>query len=1439
MKFLLLLIFIFQFFSIISTKQIIIIKKCSSPIDYSYAVSKINEINYFIKFNYQHEVFYNEYLYPDNGKCVTSYKIQNNITKKFNSPPVSFRHCDIFTDSPWKHILSVKLFLDSNNEELLYTNTNMNGQECIIDIALIDRNYVTVNEIKLSYSRTDYNNGTSLFILMSSNIKMTNTAYQTSPIYYFYFKQINNRCYFTVITNIEVCPRFCNIGCEFFLKYCTTSEIIDDIIMKYIQEEKYPLESHFNSTIIDETKDHYNIYKMDFSKFKFPHNKYITEFCPKVLIQKYSPIDYFVIFHNKNDTEKSIIIKDNRDILDYKKYCQNYSVTSFIINHSMKKKNEINFSHYFLKYKEEEEEEPNDLMNNTITYDSLRGRLEFEKNGNIYTKLNLYNMKDIIVFIRDGIYYYQVLTFQFTYGSLFFPYEDKLKGNITFDIYPFYCDNKNYNNRTCWTNYSLNGIKNEIQMALLDLHEHVDERIIGNGFIVDIFDKNSINILTYSDLQFPLRYCNDVYKSIDNNIQDIIFVKFEVNNDVYYDIYNSDSYNHTKLNVDYCIYHKISDLNYQMNDKDVFKLNLNDLISPKLTDNNIYDNFILTFNSNFKGIIKEEIFQNNNINEINLNFNFENEFKYYTQSRKYFYYPISGYYSFFFLFEIFHINNLSYNMKGKITISVFPEYCNKKLSIISEKKCFTNYKLDDIKNYILNNKNNYNIHFNEYIINPLYNLTSIELHELANHTCNSILKQLYGNNNYFVLIINEDKKGETKELYNKEVVPFEKINENLCNKVYDIKIDKVINYNLLINIYDIIKDILPKVYESNFFEIKIYTEKEYLQKYSRRLNSIQENNLVIEYIPTKFRYYDTKYYFEIEKNNVFLNIKGEINFKVFPYYCEDYNVNRNCSSKKSLEEIINYINVEDIENIEEHINEIIYNDDYVFQIEKMNSNLLSNKFDFELCEKEIRETYFLNENETLYLETIENQKTNVLSFHIFNSKGFEYNSSFCSSISLNIKYTLDLIHASNYQKLINLGYDIYNISSPFYNDLCISYSFNGNDVILKDRKEKIFPGNMCYKNCDYKLFDNEIKCECKMKLNNQIIELNSYKLNFQFDNKTYFVNYKFVKCSNLVFNKNIIKIFGFWFMLLIIFIQIFIIFHYFYNSENYLYNLIEVLDYQIPKNTIIKINEQYIDNNLKDNENGESSAREIVPYKKENNSIEYEIRNHTLNSLVSNIDYFRYSDSLNKDTRNYFSMLISLIKEKSFFIRSIYKYSLFELQSINFFMFLLNISFILSFNILFFSENYISEKFINNKISSFSNIKKMFFSSLFNMIIIKIILLFNNYSTILNKIIYEFHGNNNFKFIALKYLDIQKFKIRTFLFINLIISIGLLYFVSAFCALYQKTQFYLFLGTIFSIFFSYGIFLFLGIIISILRYISLRKKYEYIYYFSSFLRQVI
>ena len=133
----------------------------------------------------------------------------------------------------------------------------------------------------------------------------------------------------------------------------------------------------------------------------------------------------------------------------------------------------------------------------------------------------------------------------------------------------------------------------------------------------------------------------------------------------------------------------------------------------------------------------------------------------------------------------------------------------------------------------------------------------------------------------------------------------------------------------------------------------------------------------------------------------------------------------------------------------------------------------------------------------------------------------------------------------------------------------------------------------------------------------------------------------------------------------------------------------------------------------------------------------------------------------------------------------------------------------------------------------------MFYSSFFNMIISKIILYLSEYSKTFNKVIYEFHGTKDFKEIAVRTIHKVKIKLRLFLFFTLIINISLLYFISSFCALYQKTQISLFLGFIFSYCFSNIIFFILCLIVSILRFASLYSKFERLYYISFYIRRFI
>ena len=68
-----------------------------------------------------------------------------------------------------------------------------------------------------------------------------------------------------------------------------------------------------------------------------------------------------------------------------------------------------------------------------------------------------------------------------------------------------------------------------------------------------------------------------------------------------------------------------------------------------------------------------------------------------------------------------------------------------------------------------------------------------------------------------------------------------------------------------------------------------------------------------------------------------------------------------------------------------------------------------------------------------------------------------------------------------------MGYDLFDINSPFYNDICTPYkSPEGTDVLLSDRINSYYynDGPSCQSNCkfsDYLIESEYLKCECDMK----------------------------------------------------------------------------------------------------------------------------------------------------------------------------------------------------------------------------------------------------------------------------------------------------------------------------------------------------------------------
>ena len=186
------------------------------------------------------------------------------------------------------------------------------------------------------------------------------------------------------------------------------------------------------------------------------------------------------------------------------------------------------------------------------------------------------------------------------------------------------------------------------------------------------------------------------------------------------------------------------------------------------------------------------------------------------------------------------------------------------------------------------------------------------------------------------------------------------------------------------------------------------------------------------------------------------------------------------------------------------------------------------------CENEIKEYYKLAKNTSLIVlvyEKISNisSKRNT-QYEIYESINFtRLNISVCKDLLIDIYFPLELSQELKnlYEELKELGYDLFDINAPFYQDICTPYkSSNGTDVLLADRINYYYNNNetKCQSNCefsDYLMETEYLKCLCDIS-NSEIHTDDSKKFNPKTIYKSFyevlkFSNYKVLKCYKLVF----------------------------------------------------------------------------------------------------------------------------------------------------------------------------------------------------------------------------------------------------------------------------------------------------------------------------------
>ena len=308
--------------------------------------------------------------------------------------------------------------------------------------------------------------------------------------------------------------------------------------------------------------------------------------------------------------------------------------------------------------------------------------------------------------------------------------------------------------------------------------------------------------------------------------------------------------------------------------------------------------------------------------------------------------------------------------------------------------------------------------------------------------------------------------------------------------------------------------------------------------------------------------------------------------------------------KEELTEIIDKIDIEK--------NYQMIGNDYIMTIKPSDLNIPNTSFiDFTSCEKILKEHYHISEIKLLQLEIANkdnNSLINNIGYQAYDNKKNILDLSLCKDSNIKkfhlIKSnsSLDISIISSFK---DLNYDLLNINDRFFKDICTSYAYKKNDVVLKDRVSDFYQNySVCDEECSYLETDLElmvITCECKVK-ENLTTNISSQELINKDDIKKSSI-FEIIKCYKLFFSwKDKMYNLGFIIYSILLILHIPLIFFYFYKGifsiKKYLSNEMIKYGYFKKKNVLTQLNNN-IDLKYKNRNNLEKRKRK----RKQSNTI--------------------------------------------------------------------------------------------------------------------------------------------------------------------------------------------------------------------------------------------
>ena len=438
------------------------------------------------------------------------------------------------------------------------------------------------------------------------------------------------------------------------------------------------------------------------------------------------------------------------------------------------------------------------------------------------------------------------------------------------------------------------------------------------------------------------------------------------------------------------------------------------------------------------------------------------------------------------------------------------------------------------------------------------------------------------------------------------------------------------------------------------------------------------------------------------------------------------------------------------------------------------------------------------------------------------------------------------------------GYDIYNPSSDFYNDICVPININDSDLILKDRIEYIFPSNIsfCPNECTLNYIDiqnRRFNCSCKIYFSAGFLE-DGAKNGFDFDiDKEKLINsitlknsnFDILKCYKVLFNKkNLAYNIGNYILSFIILIYIVGIFLFYFKEYKIFFSRIQILIKNIleNKNKNDDVNDIKIFSVKKTKEKIQKKSLNlsITPKSKESNidiieksskKILTDVIDYEANKKkISNCHYtdyelnsLEYTDALKYDKRTYFQYYFALIKINHILIFTFFFSNDKNSKIIKICLLFFSFSLYLFTNTLFFNDSTMHKYFESKgKYDFIYELPKIIYSSLESLLITYLF----KYLSLIDKNIMIIKLEKTIIFTDRMHKEIKCMKIKFILFFtfSFIFLIFFWYYLSVFCAVYKKTQIILIKDTMISFCLSLLYPFILNLLPGIFRLISLRNS---------------